>query len=45
MIEGIVISLKIIVIGMGNHGSKSNIDDSICKRATSRWFFNYKLKG
>jgi hypothetical protein len=27
--EGIVISLKILVIGMGNRGSKSAIDNSI----------------
>ena len=27
--EGIVISLKILVIGMGNRGSKSAIDNSV----------------
>jgi len=38
MTEGIVISLEILVIGMGDRGSKS---DNICKRATSRRFFSY----
>ncbi len=41
MIEGIVTSLKILVIGMGNRGSKSV--SNYCKRATSRRFFNYIL--
>jgi len=40
MIEGIVISLEILVIEMGDRGSKS---DSICKRATSRRFFKIYL--
>ncbi len=38
MIEGIVTSLKILVIGMGNRGSKSV--SNYCKRATSRRFFS-----
>ena len=44
MIEGIVTSLKILVIGMGNRGSKSIIKPFgfiNCKRATSRRFFSY----
>jgi hypothetical protein len=33
MIEGIVISLKILVLGMGNRGSKSVIIDQLLKIA------------
>ena len=39
MVGGIVISLEILVIGMGNRGSKS-VANCYCKRATSRRFFN-----
>ena len=39
MLGGIVISLEILVIGMGNRGSKS-VANCYCKRATSRRFFN-----
>jgi len=35
-----VTALEMIEIEMGNRGSKSNIFESICKRATSRWFFS-----
>ena len=38
MPQGIVISLEILAIGMGDRGSKS---DFVCKRATSRRFFHY----
>jgi len=38
MTQGIVISLEILAIGMGDRGSKSDI---VCKRATSRRFFHY----
>lgn len=39
MTEGIVISLEILVIEMGDRGSKSDV---FCKRATSRRFFSIK---
>ena len=44
MTEGIVISLEILVIEMGDRGSKSELALKIlfCKRATSRRFFSIK---
>jgi NADH-ubiquinone oxidoreductase chain 4 len=39
MTGGMVRSLKILVIEMGDRGSKSDKGYFICKRATSRWFF------
>ena len=50
MPQGIVISLEILAIGMGDRGSKSVIPRcklyasklrDYCKRATSRRFFHY----
>lgn len=38
MTQGKVISLEMTAMEMGDRGSKS---DSVCKRATSRRFFNF----